>query len=382
MPTPTAPATTTDIARNTIAGGDCIERMRAWPAGSVDLVFADPPYNIGFAYDQYKDTLDDEKYLAWTCDWIDAAADLLKPSGSMYILIGDEYAAETRVHLKKLQKQGKLLFRNWIIWHYTFGQRCKIKFNRSHAHLFYCVGSAALSRSRGPRGKKLSDDQARYKAKTNLVKDPPFTFNYDAVAVPSARLTTYKDARSNQRGKLPDDTWYQRFPNAKDWYQRPQDAVDASARLIDADNDPDAGLFADAASAITPGPGDASGDTSGDASGGGGYFDADCDTWYLSRLCGTFKEREQWHPCQLPEALLERIILTSSNPGDLVFDPFAGSGTTLAVANKLKRDWLGCELSDDYRERALERIRAVADPDARRDKKVVTSNGKKPGRRK
>lgn len=355
MPTPTAPAAAlaTTIDRNTIAPGDCIEQMRAWPAESVDLVFADPPYNIGFKYDQYQDTLDCDKYVAWTEDWISAAADLLKPTGSMYILIGDEYAAETRMHLKALQKQGKLLFRNWIVWHYTFGQRCKIKFNRSHAHLFYCVGSAALNKKTG-------------KPRSSLTKKTPFTFNYDAVAVPSARLTTYKDARSNQRGKLPDDTWYQRFPNSKDWYQRPQDAMDESARLIDADNDPDAKQLSET--------------TAGTTSGGGGYFDADSDSWYLSRLCGTFKEREQWHPCQLPEALLERIVLTSSNPGDLVFDPFAGSGTTLTVANKLGRDWLGCELSPDYRKRALKRIASAGELTAKR--KVVTKNGRKPGRRK
>lgn len=350
MTAKTAKTTTTDIDRNTIAGGDCIKTMNAWPEDSVDLVFADPPYNIGFSYDQYKDTLDDDKYIAWTCDWIDAATRLLKPSGSMYILIGDEYAAETRVHLKKLQKQGKLLFRNWIVWHYTFGQRCRIKFNRSHAHLFYCVGSAALNPKTG-------------KPKSNLTKHTPFAFNYDAVAVPSARLTTYKDARSNQRGKLPDDTWYQRFPTSKDWYQRPQDAIDDSTKLIDKRADPDAPLLADGVDAA------------------GGYFDGDCDTWYLSRLCGTFKEREQWHPCQLPEALLERIVLTSSHEGDLVFDPFAGSGTTLAVANRLKRDWLGTELSKDYRSKALKRIEASARPsDPKR--KVLTKKGKKPGRSK
>ncbi|MFK7788405.1 MAG: site-specific DNA-methyltransferase [Phycisphaeraceae bacterium] len=355
MPAKTTKQSAAEIKRNTIAGGDCIKTMRAWPNDSVDLVFADPPYNIGFGYDQYKDTLDDDKYIAWTCDWIDAAADLLKPTGSMYVLIGDEYAAETRVHLKKLQKQGKLLFRNWIVWHYTFGQRCKIKFNRSHAHLFYCVGSAALTKARKPRGAKETGQDYGYKAKSNLTKDLPFTFNYDAVAVPSARLTTYKDSRSNQRGKLPDDTWYQRFPNSKDWYQRPQDAVVESQKRIGEDVDPNAP--------------------------DGGYFDADCDSWYLSRLCGTFKEREQWHPCQLPEALLERIILTSSNEGDLIFDPFAGSGTTLAVANRLKRDWLGTELSADYREKALTRIKAAADPEAKREA-VVTKKGKKPGRRK
>jgi site-specific DNA-methyltransferase (adenine-specific) len=55
--------------------------------------------------------------------------------------------------------------------------------------------------------------------------------------------------------------------------------------------------------------------------------------------------------------LLERIIRVSSNEGDLVFDPFTGSGTTLAVAKRLGRDWLGCELSEQYKRIALERIK-------------------------
>ena len=89
------------------------------------------------------------------------------------------------------------------------------------------------------------------------------------------------------------------------------------------------------------------------------------DTWYQSRLCGTFKERVGWHPCQLPEALLERMVLLSSNPGDLVFDPFLGSGTTAAVARQFGRDWLGCELGEEYAQKARERIMGVeiaADP--------------------
>ncbi len=307
-----------------IVPGDCLELMRAWPEESVDLVFADPPYNIGFEYDgHYVDRRPDDEYTAWTADWITAAARLLKPSGSLYVLIGDEYAAEVRLHLKALQKERRLLFRNWIVWHYTFGQRCKAKFNRSHAHLFYCVGSAALTRRGQPRA--------------NLVKDPPFTFNYDDIAVPSARMTTYADARQNPRGKLPDDTWALKFPTADGWHLRPQEA------LRD------------------------------------GCFGEGDDTWYRSRLAGTFKEREQWHPCQLPEALLERIVRCSSNEGDLVFDPFAGSGTTLAVAHRLARRWLGCELSPEYRDRALQRItQPPADGAA---PPVVTKNGKRAGRR-
>lgn len=288
--------------------GDCIAQMQRWPDAQLDLVFADPPYNIGYAYDQYHDRRKDDEYVAWTQQWIAQCVRLLKATGSLYVLIGDEYAGETRLFLKQLEREGKLLFRNWIIWHYTFGQRCKVKFNRSHAHLFYCVGPASLDSTGKP--------------KSDIVKKPPFTFNYDQIAVPSARQTTYGDKRANPRGKLPDDTWYlKRYPDTQWWYTRPQEAAEDCE---------------------------------------GGYFDADRDTWYQSRLCGTFKERQQWHPCQLPEALLERIVKVSSNPGDLVFDPFAGSGTTLAVAKKLGRHYLGCELSAEYRKKALARIRETS----------------------
>mgnify|MGYP006271480841 FL=1 len=275
-----------------VAVGDCLALMATWPEDSVDLVFADPPYNIGYDYDQYDDRRDDADYVAWTRDWVDACARLLKPTGSMYILIGDEYAAETRLHLKQLEREGRLVFRNWIVWHYTFGQNCRSKFNRSHAHLFYVVGSDAHASS-----------GVKWKA-----TDPPFAFNREAIAVPSARQTTYADARANPKGKLPDDTWY----------LRPQDA-EADGQLA--------------------------------------YFTPDQDTWYLSRLCGTFRERVGWHPCQLPEALLERIVKLSSNPGDVVFDPFVGSGTTLTVAALHGRRWLGCEMSEEYAEKATQRIR-------------------------
>ncbi len=288
---------------NKIALGDCIKRMQSWEDDCLDLVFADPPYNIGFSYDQYKDTLDDDKYITWTKDWIHECTRLLKPSGSMYILIGDEYAAETRLILKDLEKQGKLLFRNWIVWHYTFGQNCQAKFNRSHAHLFYCVGSGVFPKLT-PSGQSPKTLKPKF-----TIKDFPFTFNKQAIAIPSARQTTYNDKRAAKSGKLPDDTWY----------LRPQEAT-------------------------------------------GTYFKPEEDTWFQSRLCGTFKERETWHPCQLPEALLHRVIKLSSNKNDLVFDPFAGSGTTLAVANKLDRQFLGCELSKDYVQRAMKRIKQSTKP--------------------
>jgi len=311
--------------RNQLVQGDCIEKLRSWAPGSIDLIFADPPYNIGYGYDEYQDTLSEDEYIDWTRQWVSACGDALAPHGSFYLLIGDEFAADARLILRDLQRDGKLLFRNWIVWHYTFGQRCKVKFNRSHAHLFYCVGSAAMTevkrQSTKNKAKQNGSVNPRFKPRTDLVKNPPFTWNREAVAIPSARMSTYGDKRADPTGKIPDDTWLlKNFPSLKDWYHRPQEGVTENPE----------------------------------------YFCGEQDTWYQSRLAGTFKEREQWHPCQLPEALLERIIRLSSNPGDLVFDPFSGSATTLAVAKRLGRDYLGCEVSEQYTEKGRERLENVS----------------------
>jgi site-specific DNA-methyltransferase (adenine-specific) len=254
-----------------ILTGDCLEHLAALPAGCVDLAFADPPFNIGYEYDVYRDRRARDEYLKWTDRWLTAVRRVLKPDGSFYVAIGDEYAAEMKVRLDALG----LTMRNWIVWHYTFGVNCTRKFNRSHAHIFYYVA------------------------------DPKhFTFNAKEVRVPSARQTTYADRRANPAGKLPDDTWVLR-PQEED-------------------------------RCFSPGG----------------------DTWYVARVCGTFKERTD-HPCQMPEAVLERIVKVSSNPDDLVLDPFAGSGTTLATAKRLGRRYLGIELSESYAERVRERLRSV-----------------------
>jgi len=259
------------MTRNVVIQGDCIGRLAELPAACVDLAFADPPFNIGYEYDRYDDRRHKADYLAWTDRWLAAVVRVLKPTGSFYVAIGDEYAAELKVRLDALG----LTLRNWIVWHYTFGVNCTKKFNRSHAHIFYYV-----------------------------VDPKRFTFNADAVRVPSARQTTYADRRANPVGKLPDDTWV----------LRPQE----DERL----------------------------------------FGPETDTWYVARVCGTFKERGG-HPCQMPIVLLERIVRVSSKPGDLVLDPFAGSGTTLAAANKLGRDYLGIELSENYADRIRERLRGM-----------------------
>ncbi|GAC1448912.1 MAG: hypothetical protein NVSMB9_32530 [Isosphaeraceae bacterium] len=250
--------------------GDCLEGLARVRSGTVDLAFADPPFNIGYDYDIYDDRRDADQYLAWTRRWVAEVARVLKPNGTFWLAIGDEFAAELKVIA---HREVGLSLRSWVIWYYTFGVHCKKKFARSHAHLFH------------------------------FVKDPKsFTFNDEAIRVPSARQLVYFDSRADPRGRVPDDTWI----------LRPQDVPDG--------------------------------------------FPPEGDTWYIPRVCGTFKERAGWHGCQMPEQLLGRILRACSHPGDVVLDPFAGSGTTLVVARKLDRRYLGFELSPEYAARIQSRL--------------------------
>ena len=251
------------LSKNRVYQGDCISLLGRADKDSVDLVFADPPFNIGYEYDVYDDDQHGDDYLSWCRQWIRGVHRALKPNGTFWLAIGDEYAAELKI---EAQKAG-FHCRSWVIWYYTFGVNCVNGFSRSHTHLFHFVKDA---------------------------KD--FTFNRPnpQIRVKSARQMVYADNRANPNGRLPDNTWI----------IRPQDAPLS--------------------------------------------FSPAHDTWYFARVAGTFKEREGFHGCQMPEQLLARIIRTSSRPQDLVLDPFGGSGTTMCVAKKLGRQWMGFELSTDY----------------------------------
>jgi site-specific DNA-methyltransferase (adenine-specific) len=83
------------------------------------------------------------------------------------------------------------------------------------------------------------------------------------------------------------------------------------------------------------------------------------NVWRISRVCGTFNERLGWAPTQLPVELLKRIITTASDPGDLIMDPFSGSGTTGVAALQLGRRYLGIERNPEFARRSRERLDAV-----------------------
>jgi len=238
-----------------IRQGDCLAVLPAL-TDKARLVFADPPYNIGIDYGEggKADRLPDDEYLAWVEQWLAACRDVLTPDGSLWVLIGDEYAAEYGVTLKRLG----LSVRSWIKWYETFGVNCTRNFNRCSRHLFYCV------------------------------RDPKrFVFHEQSVTRPSDRQTKYADKRADPGGKLWDNVWQ------------------------------------------------------------------------IPRLTGTSAERLPDFPTQLPLALLEPIVQCASDPGDLVIDPFSGSGTTGVGAVRRGRRFLGIERSARFVELSRLRLEGV-----------------------
>ncbi len=104
--------------------GDCIEGLKHLPDQVVDLAFADPPFNIGYKYDTYVDRRESEHYLDWCREWMSQVNRVLKPDGTFWLAIGDEYAAELKIEAQKLG----FITRSWVVWYYTFGVHCKTKF--------------------------------------------------------------------------------------------------------------------------------------------------------------------------------------------------------------------------------------------------------------
>ena len=248
---------------DTILKGDCVAALNRLPENSVDVIFADPPYNLQLdgdlhrpdqskvaavddAWDQFESF---EAYDAFTRAWLLAARHVLKPNGTIWVI--GSYHNIFRVGAK-LQDLGFWIL-NDVIWRKTnpmpnFRGR---RFQNAHETLIWA--------SRDQQGKG-------------------YTFNYDAMKAANDDLQMRTD-------------WL--FP-----------ICTGGERLKDANGD-------------------------------------------------------KVHPTQKPEALLARILMASTKPGDVVLDPFFGSGTTGAVAKRLGRHFVGIEREQSYIDAATTRIEAV-----------------------
>lgn len=161
--------------------GDCRKVLKALPAGSVDLVFADPPFNWNVNYGKWDDARPREDYIDFTHDWLDGCIQVLGKQGSMWVNIPDDTAAEIVMHLKA---RGLHMI-NWCIWHFRFGQHRAGNFIVSKVHALYFA--------------KDKDKRC---------------WNPEAVLEPSDRAAVYDDQRTFNKKKgesglrVPLDVWY------------------------------------------------------------------------------------------------------------------------------------------------------------------------------
>ena len=254
-----SPTFSLDDPRTEVYVGDCRDVLAQLPEESVDLIFADPPFNWNVPYADWKDNMTRGDYLEFTYKWLDACIRVLAPHGSLWVNIPDDSAAEVVLHLKAR----KLHMINWCIWHFRFGQCRDTNFIVSKVHVLY-----------------FAKDRKRR------------TWNADAILEPSDRASLYNDPRTRKTRRpglrVPLDVWY--------------------------------------------GP-------------------------LLGRIQGTNKERRRGHHNQIPEVYMRRVILACSKKGDLVLDPFLGSGTTCTVARALNRRSIGIECSESSAASAFERIK-------------------------
>jgi len=247
-----------DLPLGKILDGDCIEAMRSLPAASVDMIFADPPYNLQLGGDlsrpdgSHVDAVTDHwdqfdsfaAYDAFSRAWLAEARRILKPAGSIWV-IGSYHNI---FRLGAMMQDMGFWILNDIVWRKAnpMPNFKGTRFTNAHETLIWA--------SMGEKAK--------------------YTFNYRAMKTLNDELQMRSD-------------WVLPICNGPERLKK------------------------------------------------GGH---------------------KVHPTQKPEALLYRVMLATTNKGDVVLDPFFGTGTTGAVAKRLGREWIGCEREGPYREAALERI--------------------------
>ena len=239
--------------------GDAVSVLRdKIPERSVNLIFADPPYNIGKRFYNFVDKWPtNQDYIAWCQEWLDLCVSRLSDNGSMYVMGSTQAMPYIDMFLSE-----RMDVLSRIVWHYdSSGVQAKRYYGSLYEPILFCV-----------------KDKADY------------TFNSRDIMV---------EAKTGLKRRLID-------------YRKTVPTQYNSIKV----------------------PG---------------------NVWYFPRVRYRMDEYEK-HPTQKPEALLERMIKASSNPSDVVLDPFAGTFTASAVAKRLGRHSIGIETQEEYVKVGLRRL--------------------------
>lgn len=250
--------------------GDSFAWLRSLEDESVDLIFADPPYNIKKAkWDNFESQ---EAYINWSMDWVVEASRILKPTGSLYICGFSEILADLKHPASRYFADCR-----WLIWHYKNKANLGKDWGRAHESIIH------FRKSKETKLKNM-----------DLVRVPYGAHTLKYPSHPQAETSNFGGGSGKKR-----DNWEPHPLGAK-----PKDVID------------------------------------------------------IPTTCNGMGEKTP-HPTQKPEELVRKFIMASSNRGDIVIDPFSGSGTTAVVAEQLGRKWMACDLDPQYNQWAINRLRNV-----------------------
>ena len=232
---------------NQIIHGDCLEVMRQIPSDSVDITFADPPFNLKKKYNTYEDHRDEDAYLDWCREWLFEMVRITKPSGSIFVHNIPKWLTYYAGFLNEFAT-----FRHWIAWDAPTAPMGKTLQPSHYGILFY---------AKNPKENKFYEIR-------------------------------YPHKRCRKCGYLLKD------------YGGKKKILHPFGPLVS-------------------------------------------DTWSDIHRIRHNKHRDA-HPCQLPVHLLERLILMSTDEGDVILDPFIGTGTTAVAAARLGRNVIGIDVDSEY----------------------------------
>jgi len=256
---------------NQMHNGKCLDILKAIPSQSVDLAFADPPFNLMKEYKGYSDELSVSEYVGWCKRWLVEYMRVLKPGGALVILNLPKWA----LHISDfLCRQRDIYLQNWIVWN-ALPEPKGVLMPAHYSLLYFTKGKRA--------------------ARFNYCSMEQGWQPFDEAVFPPDRADVCKRRSCLRKRRASASLWRGELTDI--WHDIHRD-----------------------------------------------------------RRAGRRAAAIQGHPCPTPEALLDRLIRLTTNPGDVVLDAFAGVGTTALVAGRLGRNFICIEQDENYIATAERRI--------------------------
>jgi DNA modification methylase len=291
---------------------DCIELLKEMDDNSIDVAVLDPPYFEIVKNDWDNQWKSEQEYLDWCMEWTKETVRVLKPGKPLYVWGTTKTDTFLKYKLDVLNKQPKLVYQNWIIWSYDWGGRTKKKFARKHEDLLVYS-----------KGKSMD-------------------FFADQVLVERAVKKNMNIERKINLLKK-----YQKQPDTSQWNEKDIHSWKKYKYDTKQPSELTAELSAQQSKSINFAKGK-----------------IPTDVWQKNNHT-TSKEYAGWHPTQKPIELLQRIIKGHTEEGDVVFDCFSGSGSTMIAAANCNRSFIGTEIDKDYHTKSIERYNKLVDEDKR-----------------